>query len=84
MPNCIRLRRRRKRAARASLGLFAALEKREQANFATDYREAFGVRGACSRFWGGATAPKRRQAGRTPNASRKTMNLQALPSVHNF
>ena len=33
-------------------------------------REAFGVRGACSRFRTRCTDRKRQQAGRTPNASR--------------
>ena len=37
---------------------------------------AFGVRGACSRFWEGQqrsrAMPKRRQAGRSPNASRNS------------
>src|SRR3989442_13286109 len=34
---------------------------------------AFGVRRACSRFF--ARVPKRRQAGRTPNASRTSLSL---------
>jgi hypothetical protein len=33
-------------------------------------REAFGVRGACSRFGTRGNGRKRQQAGRTPNASR--------------
>jgi hypothetical protein len=33
-------------------------------------REAFGVRGACSRFGTRGIQRKRQQAGRTPNASR--------------
>ena len=33
-------------------------------------REAFGVRGACSRFGVRGISRKRQQAGRTPNASR--------------
>src|SRR5439155_13683234 len=40
---------------------------------------AFGVRGACSRFWEGhqwsRAVPKRRQAGRSPNASRNSETL---------
>src|ERR1017187_7858301 len=37
---------------------------------ATELREAFGVRGACSRFRTTPAIEQRQQAGRTPNASR--------------
>jgi hypothetical protein len=36
-------------------------------------REAFGVRGACSRFGTRGIQRKRQQAGRTPNASRDSV-----------
>jgi hypothetical protein len=39
-------------------------------NAATELREAFGVRGACSRFRTTPASRQRQQAGRTPNASR--------------
>src|SRR5437016_1230843 len=39
-------------------------------SFALEGREAFGVRGACSRFRGAMPVQQREQAPRTPNASR--------------
>ena len=57
-------------------------------------REAFGVRGACSRFRTPQAIRKRQQAGRTPNASRSRgigskiilhfhlLNLEAIDCSH--
>jgi hypothetical protein len=41
-------------------------------------REAFGVRGACSRFGPAVAARQRQQAGRTPNASRGSLSIASV------
>jgi hypothetical protein len=45
---------------------------------ATELREAFGVRGACSRFQPVPALQHRQQAGRTPNASRDSSPGETL------
>src|ERR1035437_3039465 len=45
-------------------------DDRRAGKAATELREAFGVRGACSRFRTTTALRQRQQAGRTPNASR--------------
>jgi len=45
---------------------------------ATELREAFGVRGACSRFRPAPALGQRQQAGRTPNASRNSSSAETL------
>jgi hypothetical protein len=45
---------------------------------ATELREAFGVRGACSRFRPAPAFEQRQQAGRTPNASRNSSSTETL------
>jgi len=44
----------------------------------TELREAFGVRGACSRFQSAPASRQRQQAGRTPNASRGSSSVEIL------
>jgi hypothetical protein len=50
----------------------------QSGNAATELREAFGVRGACSRFRPALSLPQRQQAGRTPNASRSSSSTETL------
>ena len=45
---------------------------------ATELREAFGVRGACSRFRPAPALRQHQQAGRTPNASRSSSSVETL------
>src|ERR1035441_9916769 len=48
---------------------------------AAELREAFGVRGACSRFRAAATEGKRQQAGRTHHASRQAFSMRLRDST---
>jgi hypothetical protein len=45
-------------------------QRTQRGKAVTELREAFGVRGACSRFQTAPALRQRQQAGRTPNASR--------------